>query len=148
MIVTETESDIDRAIEEELGQERRPRRSPSPPRRRVQRSPSPKPAVEVLSMQDFRERILQGDEKHSDSKESDKSSDNKAAPEPEISEEEQMRALLGFAGFDTTKGKEVEDNLRGPALGASNVKSKREYRQFMNKRSNFMKPKPPPQMLG
>ncbi|RHY17695.1 hypothetical protein DYB25_001748 [Aphanomyces astaci] len=88
-----------------------------------------------------RERILQGEGGSSPSN----ASQNKP-PEPEISEEEQMRLLMGFGGFDTTKGKVVEENLRGPALGTSNTKSKREYRQFMNKRSSFMKPKPPAPM--
>ncbi|RHY55161.1 hypothetical protein DYB38_003954, partial [Aphanomyces astaci] len=87
------------------------------------------------------ERILQGEGGSSPSN----ASQNKP-PEPEISEEEQMRLLMGFGGFDTTKGKVVEENLRGPALGTSNTKSKREYRQFMNKRSSFMKPKPPAPM--
>ncbi|KAF0716065.1 Aste57867_3045 [Aphanomyces stellatus] len=117
-------------------------RSPSPPRRMDRRSRSPSPAVgEVLSARDFRERILQGD-----NPKRDEAAGDVPAPEPEISEEEQMRAMLGFAGFDTTKGKAVEENLRGPALGTSNTKSKREYRQFMNKRSSFVKPKPPPMM--
>ncbi|RHY03051.1 hypothetical protein DYB36_007935, partial [Aphanomyces astaci] len=88
-----------------------------------------------------RERILQGEGGSSPSN----ASQNKP-PEPEISEEEQMRLLMGFGGFDTTKGKVVEENLRGPAVGTSNTKSKREYRQFMNKRSSFMKPKPPAPM--
>lgn len=42
--------------------------------------------------------------------------------------------LMGFAGFDSTKGKGVEDNNRGPAKGAISKHKPREYRQYMNRR--------------
>lgn len=41
---------------------------------------------------------------------------------------------MGFAGFDSTKGKGVEDNKKGPAKGAASKHKEREYRQYMNRR--------------
>ena len=41
---------------------------------------------------------------------------------------------MGFAGFDSTKGKGVEDNKKGPAKGATSKHKEREYRQYMNRR--------------
>ncbi|CAM9298738.1 unnamed protein product [Pylaiella littoralis] len=58
----------------------------------------------------------------------------------ELTEEQQMMKLMGFAGFDTTKGKGVEDNKRGPAKGAISKHKEREYRQYMNRRGGFNRP--------
>lgn len=49
-----------------------------------------------------------------------------------------MMKLMGFAGFDTTKGKGVEDNKRGPAKGAVSKHKEREYRQYMNRRGTCL----------
>lgn len=49
-----------------------------------------------------------------------------------------MMKLMGFAGFDTTKGKGVEDNKRGPAKGAISKHKEREYRQYMNRRGAWL----------
>lgn len=64
------------------------------------------------------------------------------APNPlaQLSEEEQMRALMGFGGFDSTKGKPVEDNAKGAAAGALRQEKKRDYRQYMNRRGGFNRP--------
>lgn len=48
-----------------------------------------------------------------------------------------MMKLMGFAGFDTSKGKGVEDNKRGPAKGAVSKHKEREYRQYMNRRGVY-----------
>lgn len=45
-----------------------------------------------------------------------------------------MLKLMGFAGFDSTKGKGVEENKKGPAKGAASKHKQREYRQYMNRR--------------
>lgn len=45
-----------------------------------------------------------------------------------------MMKLMGFVGFDTTKGKSVAENSRGPAKGAVSKHKKRVYRQYMNRR--------------
>lgn len=57
-----------------------------------------------------------------------------------LTEEEQMQALMGFGGFDSTKGKAVEDNVKGAAVGALRKEKKRKYRQYMNRRGGFNRP--------
>ena len=47
-----------------------------------------------------------------------------------LNEEEQMMALMGFGGFNTTKDKHVEGNEDGAAKVNKTVK----YRQFMNRK--------------
>ena len=54
-----------------------------------------------------------------------------------LSEEETMAAMMGFGGFSTSKGSQVEDNTVGPGAGAIQRKGKREYRQYMNRRGAF-----------
>jgi U4/U6.U5 tri-snRNP-associated protein 3 len=61
-------------------------------------------------------------------------------PLSQLSEEEQMRALMGFGGFDSTKGKPVDDNARGAAVGGVRHEQKRDYRQYMNRRGGFNRP--------
>lgn len=57
-----------------------------------------------------------------------------------LTEEEQMQALMGFGGFDSTKGRPVEDNVQGAATGGIRKENKREYRQYMNRRGGFNRP--------
>uniref|UniRef100_H3GNZ1 U4/U6.U5 small nuclear ribonucleoprotein 27kDa protein domain-containing protein n=1 Tax=Phytophthora ramorum TaxID=164328 RepID=H3GNZ1_PHYRM len=57
-----------------------------------------------------------------------------------LSEEEQMKLLLGFGGFETTKGKEVEENHKTAAVGTARRETKRDYRQYMNRRGGFNRP--------
>ncbi|KAG7381537.1 U4/U6.U5 small nuclear ribonucleoprotein [Phytophthora pseudosyringae] len=57
-----------------------------------------------------------------------------------LSEEEQMKLLLGFGGFDSTKGKAVDENLKSAATGTARRETKREYRQYMNRRGGFNRP--------
>lgn len=57
-----------------------------------------------------------------------------------LSEEEQMKLLLGFEGFDSTKGKEVDENAKSAATGTARRENKREYRQYMNRRGGFNRP--------
>ena len=49
-----------------------------------------------------------------------------------------MAAMMGFAAFDTTAGKAVED----PRCKMEAVKKKapRKYRQYMNRRGGFNRP--------
>lgn len=51
-------------------------------------------------------------------------------------DEQEMMKLMGFCGFDTTKGKKVENN----AQGAVHVILKRKYRQYMNRKGGFNRP--------
>lgn len=65
-----------------------------------------------------------------------KSSKAKVATE-NMSEEEQMQAMLGFGGFGSTKNKTVADNESGAAKGAVAVSGTRQYRQYMNRTGGF-----------
>jgi U4/U6.U5 tri-snRNP-associated protein 3 len=61
-----------------------------------------------------------------------------AAVEADAEEEDEeaaMRRMMGFSGFDSTKGKEVDD----PNANASAVfkKSVRSARQYMNRKGGF-----------
>lgn len=51
-------------------------------------------------------------------------------------EEQEMLKTMGFCGFDTTKGKKVEDNVEGDV----HVVLKRKYRQYMNRKGGFNRP--------
>lgn len=45
-----------------------------------------------------------------------------------------MQQLMGFGGFSTTKGEKVMDNTKSAAAGGAQRASKREYRQYMNRK--------------
>ncbi|BFZ01183.1 hypothetical protein BsWGS_04219 [Bradybaena similaris] len=53
-------------------------------------------------------------------------------------DEEQMEIMkkMGFATFDSTKGKKVDGN----DMSAVNLQRKRRYRQYMNRRGGFNRP--------
>lgn len=57
-----------------------------------------------------------------------------------LDEEEQMQRLLGFSGFSSTKGSEVEDNKNSAAKGAATKNKARKYRQYMNRKGGFSRP--------
>ncbi|VEU42504.1 unnamed protein product [Pseudo-nitzschia multistriata] len=57
-----------------------------------------------------------------------------------LDEEEQMRKLLGFDGFGSTKGEAVEDNHSTAARGGAAKNKARKYRQYMNRKSGFNRP--------
>ena len=44
---------------------------------------------------------------------------SKEAESEELSPEEEMMKMLGFGGFGSTKGKQVESNSTGAAVGAA-----------------------------
>jgi len=46
-----------------------------------------------------------------------------------LDEEEQLQKLLGFGGFESTKGRAVEDNQKSLARGAAAKHKARKYRQ-------------------
>ncbi|RDD40538.1 U4/U6.U5 small nuclear ribonucleoprotein 27 kDa protein [Trichoplax sp. H2] len=54
-----------------------------------------------------------------------------------LDEEEKMMKLMGFSGFDSTKGKHVDgtNNAEG-----TRIQQKRRYRQYMNRRGGFNRP--------
>ena len=49
--------------------------------------------------------------------------------EGKTEEEIEMMKLMGFASFDSTKGKKVDGSVNAYAI---NVTQKRKYRQYMN----------------
>ncbi|KAF8939700.1 hypothetical protein EDD21DRAFT_31454 [Dissophora ornata] len=51
-------------------------------------------------------------------------------------EEARMMALMGFGGFDSTKGKHVA----GADVSGADIKKQRQYRQYMNRRGGFNRP--------
>lgn len=51
-------------------------------------------------------------------------------------EEQEMMRIMGFCGFDSTKGKKVKGN----DVGAVHVILKRKYRQYMNRKGGFNRP--------
>ena len=57
-----------------------------------------------------------------------------------LDEEEQMQRLLGFSGFASTKGDQVEDNKTTAAKGAATKNKARKYRQYMNRKGGFNRP--------
>ncbi|KAI9240318.1 MAG: hypothetical protein BYD32DRAFT_176983 [Podila humilis] len=60
-------------------------------------------------------------------------------PLEELTPEEQearMMALMGFGGFDSTKGKKVA----GADVSGADIKQQRTYRQYMNRRGGFNRP--------
>mmetsp|Transcript_42227 Transcript_42227/g.117563 ORF Transcript_42227/g.117563 Transcript_42227/m.117563 type:complete len:176 (+) Transcript_42227:233-760(+) len=57
-----------------------------------------------------------------------------------LDEEEQMRKLLGFSGFNSTKGELVEDNQKSAARGVAAKNKARKYRQYMNRKNGFNRP--------
>ncbi|XP_063390897.1 U4/U6.U5 small nuclear ribonucleoprotein 27 kDa protein [Cydia fagiglandana] len=97
------------------------RRSPSPTRRRRSRSISPGPSSSfVAKKKTFAERPIV----------------TPADLEGKSPEEQEMLKVMGFCGFDTTKGKKVEDNVEGEV----HVVLKRKYRQYMNRKGGFNRP--------
>lgn len=51
-------------------------------------------------------------------------------------EEIDMMKVMGFSGFNTTKGKKVDGNN----VGEVHVVVKRKYRQYMNRKGGFNRP--------
>lgn len=96
------------------------RRSPSP-RRRRSRSMSSGPSTSfVKPKKTFSERPIV----------------TPADLEGKSPEEQEMLKVMGFCGFDTTKGKKVDDNVEGEV----HVVLKRKYRQYMNRKGGFNRP--------
>ncbi|ESO98419.1 hypothetical protein LOTGIDRAFT_114487, partial [Lottia gigantea] len=51
-------------------------------------------------------------------------------------EDADMMRTMGFAGFDSTKGKQVDNNN----IYVAKLQQKRRYRQYMNRRGGFNRP--------
>lgn len=57
-----------------------------------------------------------------------------------MDEEEQLKTLLGFGDFSSSKGKKVPDNQNSLARGAAAKNKARKYRQYMNRKGGFNRP--------
>ena len=57
-----------------------------------------------------------------------------------MDDDEQMKRLLGFDGFGSTKGTSVEDNHASAARGVAAKNKARKYRQYMNRKNGFNRP--------
>lgn len=51
-------------------------------------------------------------------------------------DDQEMKRIMGFSGFSSTKGKKVEGNN----VGDVHVILKRKYRQYMNRKGGFNRP--------
>jgi U4/U6.U5 small nuclear ribonucleoproteins len=51
-----------------------------------------------------------------------------------LDDDEQMRIMLGFDGFGSTKNTKVDDNHATSARGAAAKNKARKYRQYMNRK--------------
>lgn len=96
------------------------RRSPSPRRRPRSTSPLPSSSFAPKPKKTFGERPIV----------------TPADLEGKSPEEQEMLKIMGFCGFDSTKGKKVEDNVEGEV----HVVLKRKYRQYMNRKGGFNRP--------
>lgn len=81
---------------------------------------------------DFRRQILESGEKD----EAEPAAMDPAAM-ADMTEEEMMARMMGFGGFDSTKGKEVSGNNKGAHAGAIAKTRKQTYRQYMNRQGGF-----------
>ena len=126
------------ASPEDRGRRSRRSRSPEYRKSRYYRSRSRSPSLnngdngEGQGAKAYRDRILKG-MSHEDY--NDEATTGEKATR-ELTEEEQLQQLLGFSGFDSSKGKAVENN----DVGAVKIAAKREYRQYMNRKGAFNKP--------
>ncbi|KAL1789349.1 germ cell-less protein-like 1 [Sigmodon hispidus] len=106
--------------EDALGDHGSPRRhrstSPSPSRLKERRDEEKKETKEIKSKErQITEEDLEG----------------------KTEEEIEMMKLMGFASFDSTKGKKVDGSVNAYAI---NVSQKRKYRQYMNRKGGFNRP--------
>ncbi|KAF9932892.1 hypothetical protein FBU30_007051 [Linnemannia zychae] len=150
--------DRDRGDRDRDDRRRRSSRSRSPYRRSARsrsRSRSRSPRGSRRSYRDGRDdeegsyRRRREDDESDDDKDKDKhkkgdtTSDmpsvDTTTPLEEMTPEEQearMMAMMGFGGFDSTKGKKVA----GADVSGVDIKKQRQYRQYMNRRGGFNRP--------
>ncbi|CAO3662100.1 unnamed protein product [Umbelopsis vinacea] len=75
-------------------------------------------------------------EKEPEAMHQDEQDNAPAAADDDDDPEAQMMKLMGFGGFETTKGKHVA----GADMSGANVKKQPKYRQYMNRRGGFNRP--------
>ena len=65
---------------------------------------------------------------------------DEAPPDGEEDEEAMMMRMMGFGGVNSTQGKHVEDEFANAS--AVQKKTKRQARQYMNRKGGFNRPLP------
>ncbi|XP_071500983.1 uncharacterized protein [Diadema antillarum] len=109
---------------------RRSRSRSRSPRRRRSRTPSPRRRRRSKS-----EEQAGGSHKRAEREERPQIDESKL--EDMTEDEIEMMKVMGFASFDTTKGKHVAGSNNA---FAANIQMKRKYRQYMNRRGGFNRP--------
>uniref|UniRef100_A0A8D3BE31 U4/U6.U5 small nuclear ribonucleoprotein 27 kDa protein n=1 Tax=Scophthalmus maximus TaxID=52904 RepID=A0A8D3BE31_SCOMX len=112
--------------------DRRRSRSRSPHRRR---SRSPARRQRSSSLSPTRQKGGRDDERKEAKEKSIQISEEDM--EGKTEEEIEMMKQMGFASFDTTKGKKQTGSVNAFAI---NVSMKRKYRQYMNRKGGFNRP--------
>ncbi|XP_034548200.1 U4/U6.U5 small nuclear ribonucleoprotein 27 kDa protein [Notolabrus celidotus] len=120
--------DRDRSRSRDRDRERRRSRSRSPHRRR---SRSPPRRHRSSSLSPTRKDGKDGKDKSKPIQIS--AEDMQGKTEEEI----EMMKLMGFSGFETTKGRKSDGSANAHAV---NVTMKRKYRQYMNRKGGFNRP--------
>ncbi|KAM9360412.1 U4/U6.U5 small nuclear ribonucleoprotein 27 kDa protein [Symphorus nematophorus] len=124
----------DRSRSRERDRDRRRSRSRSPHRRR---SRSPR-RHRSSSLSPGRQKDRRDDERKEVKEKTAKPIQISAEDMQGKTEEEiEMMKLMGFASFDTTKGKKTDGSANAHAV---NVTMKRKYRQYMNRKGGFNRP--------
>ncbi|KAI0212871.1 hypothetical protein LSAT2_002196 [Lamellibrachia satsuma] len=113
----------------------RRRRSRSPPPRRS-RSRSPRRKSRSPPRKRHRTPSEDRDSNNDDCVLIERPEIDESQLEGKTPDEIEMMKVMGFAGFDTTKGKHVNGN----DVYVANIVHKRKYRQYMNRRGGFNRP--------
>ncbi|XP_038560503.1 U4/U6.U5 small nuclear ribonucleoprotein 27 kDa protein isoform X2 [Micropterus salmoides] len=121
----------DRSRSRDRDRDRRRSRSRSPHRRR---SRSPPRRHRSSSLSPTRQKDDRKDVKDKPAKPIQISEEDMQG---KTEEEIEMMKLMGFASFDSTKGKKSEASANAHAI---NVSMKRKYRQYMNRKGGFNRP--------
>ncbi|MED6239746.1 U4/U6.U5 small nuclear ribonucleoprotein, partial [Ataeniobius toweri] len=122
----------DRSRSRDRDRERRRSRSRSPHRRR---SRTPPRRHRSSSLSPVRQKERRDDEgKDKSGKAVQISAEDM---EGKTEEEIEMMKMMGFASFDTTKGRKTDGSVNAYAV---NVTMKRKYRQYMNRKGGFNRP--------
>ncbi|KAL5511162.1 hypothetical protein ACEPAH_4377 [Sanghuangporus vaninii] len=134
----EEHRDHDRTKDDkESRRERADELKPLPPRDREERErlPPPRSGPSQIVANGPVPRRINLDPDYDDREEGEERDEGEPM-DAETEEEAALRAMLGFGGFGSTKGKPVLGNEEG----AVEIKKQRTWRQYMNRRGGFNRP--------
>ncbi|CAF0727313.1 unnamed protein product [Didymodactylos carnosus] len=114
----------------------RDRRDRNQRQRTKSRSTSPK----AFRGEAFGNKLVRPSDKKSDRYEPPTRIFDPSELEGKTEDEIEMMKTMGFATFDTTKGKHTEGSTNA---FAANIQQKRRYRQYMNRKGGFNRPLDP-----